>query len=125
MTPVVLVVLIVAAALAVVAALAAYDKGVHDGYRTAEAPDDPRWDAQRMILRRFGEKVRPTSEFVRGPGDEECRDYLPSKEPSLGAECQTDGHYLCANCKWNVHRTPEHECNTDACVHPELRREEP
>ena len=32
-----------------------------------------------------------------------CRDYKKG-EPDWQAVCETDGHYLCAGCRWNEHR---------------------
>lgn len=100
---------------------ASYRQGVRDGYLAHKEPDSPAWDPQRQIMRNEGEAVRLTTEFVRGPADEECRLYkvgIPARE----AECETDGHYLCEGCVWNVHRRPNHECKGGYCKHPELRR---
>lgn len=82
---------------------AAYRNGLRDGWRTHADPEDSLWDWHRKILRQYGFPVRLTTEFVRGPDLEECKDYEVGEVAHV-AMCETDGHYLCAKCKWNVKR---------------------
>ena len=35
--------------------------------------------------------------------ESECRDFQEG-EAEGNAQCETDGHYLCAGCKWNARR---------------------
>jgi len=87
---------------------AAYRNGLRDGWKTHADPEDSLWDRQRLILRRYGFTVRLTTEWVRGPGIEECRDYEVG-EVAHSAVCETDGHYLCGKCRWNVRRKCDHD----------------
>ena len=110
--------------IALAAVNAAYEHGVDAGWRTAMNPRDPLWNKTRLILRKFGEKVRLTTECVRAPGDEECVEYEFGPSASR-AECETDGHYLCGGCVWNHHRVPNHECRTpESCAFPNRMRKD-
>lgn len=91
---------------AVVVSKANYRNGVRDGWRAHRDDEDPLWDMQRKIVRESDwheRDLKLTTEWIRGPELEECQDYKQG-DVRPEAKCQTDGHYLCAGCIWNVNR---------------------
>jgi len=71
------------------------------GLRSGQLTERDEWVA------RARQKQLPVRPWRRDP-EFDCTDFEPGPmDPMKWAECETDGHYRCAECIWNVHRTQE------------------
>lgn len=74
-----------------------FEEAIEIGKRQ-ERSEQGRREGQRQAMSEKEEKP-----FKRAPGDEDCEDFEQGKVSSR-AMCETDGHFVCGYCKWNVSR---------------------